>query len=312
MIKFYDNFKAVFVFFCIILNTIIWGILFFLLIPVKLCSTGKFELMLSRVFNFLGTMWISFNNFLLDHVSKIKFKADIPREVNKNGWYLVISNHQTWSDIFLLQRVFNKKAPFLKFFIKKQLIWVPVIGLAWWALDFPFMKRFSKDFLRKNPHMKGKDMETTKIACEKFKYRPVAVMNFPEGTRNRNGKASKLNSPFEKLIRPKAGGLAFVLEAMDGKIQSIVNVTISYSSKSPSLMEFLSGRIDNVHVEAELIKVEDWMVGQYSEDMEYRDKFQLFVNKLWEEKNNKLIEASRNLHEDFQDKPEINIAELKN
>jgi 1-acyl-sn-glycerol-3-phosphate acyltransferase len=307
----YKNLKAGFVFLLIILNTLYIGGIFFALMPFKVILWGKPELVLSRIFNFVGTIWISANNFILDKIAGVKFNANIPDSVKTNGWYLVISNHQTWSDIFLLQRIFNKKAPFLKFFLKKQLIYVPVIGLAWWALDFPFMKRFSRQYLEKNPHMKGKDLETTIKACEKFAFRPVAVMNFPEGTRNRNGKAQKMNSPFEKLIRPKAGGFSFVLEAMNGKIDKILDITIHYSCKRPSLIEFLSGSIESINIDVKEIDVEDWMVGSYLEDPVYRERIQEFINKLWEEKDLRLIRLSKSLEKDF-DYSKCNVEELEN
>lgn len=302
----YLNLKAVFVFSLIVLNVIFFSIVFYLLIPLKLVLRGKPELILSRVFNAAGTMWIANNNRILDYVAKVKFTEDIPKELSNHDWYLVIANHRTWADIFLLQRVFNRRAPFLKFFLKKELMWVPIMGGAWWSLDFPFMKRYSKSYLKKNPHMKGKDMETTKKACEKFKYKPVAVMNFPEGTRNKKGKVEKLKSPYEKLIRPKAGGVSFALEAMDGKINQMVDVTICYKPEHPSLMDFLSGNIEEIHVEARMIGVEDWMCGSYADDMEYREKFQNFMNKVWEEKNRKLLEfAGESIRtENEADRPE--------
>ncbi|MEZ4565573.1 MAG: 1-acyl-sn-glycerol-3-phosphate acyltransferase [Desulfobacterales bacterium] len=34
--------------------------------------------------------------------------------------YLVISNHRSWTDIFVLQHIFNHRIPFLKFFLKKE------------------------------------------------------------------------------------------------------------------------------------------------------------------------------------------------
>jgi 1-acyl-sn-glycerol-3-phosphate acyltransferase len=308
----YKRLKAGFVFSLIIINTLYIGAIFYALMPFKIVLRGYPELVLSRIFNFVGTMWISANNFILDKIAGVKFNADIPDSVKTKGWYLVISNHQTWADIFLLQRIFNKKAPFLKFFLKKQLIYVPVIGLAWWALDFPFMKRFTKQYLEKNPHMKGKDLETTIKACEKFAFRPVTVMNFPEGTRNRNGKAQKMNSPFAKLIRPKAGGFSFVLEAMDGKIDKILDVTIHYSSKSPSLIDFLSGSIENINIDVKVIDVEDWMVGSYLEDPSYRERIQEFLNKLWEEKDSRLIRLSKSLEGSDEAYAECDVRELEN
>ncbi|MDY0132394.1 MAG: acyltransferase [Desulforegulaceae bacterium] len=291
----YKKIKASFVFLLIILNTLSIGAVFYALMPFKIIFWGYPEVLISRLFNFLATIWISINGFFLDRIAGVKINTDIPDSIHTKGWYLIVSNHQTWSDILILQRIFNKKAPFLKFFLKRQLIYVPVIGLVWWALDFPFMKRFSKQYLEKKPHMKGKDLETTIKACEKFAHMPVAVMNFPEGTRNRKGKAQKMNSPFKNLIRPKAGGFSFVLEAMDGKIDKIIDVTIHYSSKRPSLLEFLSGSIEDINVDVKIIDVEDWMVGSYLGDLSYRQRIQEFVNKLWEEKDLRLSRLSGSL-----------------
>ena len=95
----------------------------------------------------------------------------------------------------------------MKFFLKKELMWVPVLGIAWWALDYPFMKRYSRQFVEKHPELKGKDMETTRKFCAKFKNSPVTVLNFLEGTRFNNEKHAKQNSPFAHLLLPKAGEL---------------------------------------------------------------------------------------------------------
>ena len=126
----------------------------------------------------------------------------------RDGWYLVIANHQTWVDIVILQAVFNRRIPFLKFFIKQELIWFPLLGIAWWAMDMPFMKRFSPSYLAKNPHMKGKDRETTRRACEKFRDTPTSVLNFIEGTRFSENKRVDRKSPYNHLLQPRAGGLA--------------------------------------------------------------------------------------------------------
>ncbi len=288
--KIYTFCKASFVFLLIVLNTFIFGTIFLIAIPFKLIFRENLELKLSILLNFLATTWISVNNFFFNYISRIKFRINIPDDIKTDEWYLILSNHRTWSDIFVLQYTFNRRAPFLKFFLKKELIFVPVIGFSWWALDFPFMKRYSREYIEKNPHMKGKDLETTIKSCEKFKYKPVSVMNFPEGTRNRKGKAQKMKSPYKNLIRPKAGGFSFVLEAMNGKINKILDVTIFYSSKNPSLIDFLAGNIDDIYLEAESIDVEDWMVGSYIEDNEYKKKIQNFLNDLWKKKDKKIEE----------------------
>src|SRR3546814_9530339 len=113
---------------------------------------------------------------------------------------------------------FNRRIPLLKFFLKQELIKVPLLGLAWWALDFPFRKRFTRAEIEANPSLKGKDLETTRKACEKFKEMPTSVMNFFEGTRFTQAKHDQQQSPYEFLLKPKAGGTAFALSAMDGKL----------------------------------------------------------------------------------------------
>jgi hypothetical protein len=132
--------------------------------------------------------------------------------------YLVISNHQSWVDIPALIQALNRRTPFFKFFLKKELIWVPFLGLAWWALDYPFMKRYSKAFLAKHPELAGQDLKITKEACELFKRQPVTVVNYLEGTRFNETKRKQQGSPFKRLLKPKAGGVAFVLAAMGGLV----------------------------------------------------------------------------------------------
>src|SRR5579863_10046354 len=106
-------------------------------------------------------------------VTRTRWVVDGLQGLNRGGWYLVLSNHQSWVDIPVLQRTFNRRIPFLKFFLKQQLKWVPVLGLAWWALDFPFMQRYSKETLEQHPELRGKDKEATRIACERFRDLPV-------------------------------------------------------------------------------------------------------------------------------------------
>jgi 1-acyl-sn-glycerol-3-phosphate acyltransferase len=201
------------------------------------------------------------------------------------NWYFVISNHQSWSDIVILQAVFNGKIPFLKFFLKQELKWVPLLGIAWWGLDFPFMKRYSADFIKKNPHLKGKDIEITKKACEKFNIMPVSVMNFIEGTRFTEKKHERQKSPYKNLLKPKSGGAGFVFTAMGNIINSIVNVTIKYPEKDTNFWHFLCGRITKVELFIERIAVTDDLIGDYVSDPQYQERFKVWINDLWERKD---------------------------
>lgn len=174
----------------------------------------------------------------------------------------------------------------LKFFLKQQLIWVPLLGLAWWALDFPFMKRYTKEYLAKHPEMKGKDMETTRKACEKFKEVPVSVMNFLEGTRFTQEKHDAQQSPYRYLLKPKSGGIAFVLSAMGGQLRSMLDVTIVYHDKTIGFWDLLCGRIRRISVQVKERPIpEDFAQGDYEGDPVFRARLQEWVNQVWLEKD---------------------------
>lgn len=214
--------------------------------------------------------------------------------LKKDGWYLVTSNHQSWADITLLQHILNRRIPMLKFFIKQELIWVPVIGLCWWALDFPFMKRYSKAYLEKYPEKKGQDLATTRKACEKFKETPVAVFNFIEGTRFTDEKHRDQHSPFNHLLKPKAGGIGFVLGAMGDQLKSLLDITIYYPEKQLSYWDFLCGKINDVTIRIEQIEIpKEFLNKDYINDSQFREQFQLWVTELWEKKDQLLGELKR-------------------
>jgi len=274
-----------------IVNTILW------LVPILVFSILKalvplalWQKFFSYLLDQMASNWVLFNTFNQKLFTKTKIQVSGLEKLKIKDWYLVISNHQSWVDIVMLQRVLHGQIPFLKFFLKKELIYVPLLGLAWWALDFPFMKRYSQAFLKKNPKLKGKDIETTKKACEKFKHKPVSVMNFIEGTRYTQQKHDKQNSPFQRLLKPKAGGIGFVLQAMKGNLSKVVNVTIYYPDGIPSFFDFLSGKVKRVNIAIETQDIDDSLKGDYVNDRAYKIQFQKWVNQLWLDKDKKMLQ----------------------
>ncbi len=242
--------------------------------------------MLTRVIIAIAEMWMGVNNFLQRLTQDTVWDIQGLNGLDYRGWYFVTSNHQGWTDILVLQRIFNRRIPMLKFFLKQELIWVPFLGLAWWALDFPFMKRFSKEYLRQHPEMAGKDLEATQKACEKFKRVPVSVMNFMEGTRFTPEKHAAQKSPFRYLLKPKAGGTSFVLSAMGGQIRSMLNVTLYYPEGRSSFWDFVRGSIHQIVIRVEEVQLPvELLHGDYENDPEFRARFQSWVNTLWEEKD---------------------------
>ncbi len=189
----------------------------------------------------------------------------------------------------MLQKVFNKRIPLLKFFLKQQLIWVPLLGLAWWALEFPFMRRHSSAYLAAHPEARGQDLAATRKACERFAAMPTSVMNFVEGTRFTQAKRIALKSPYRHLLPPRAGGVAFVLAAMGGMLQSMIDVTIAYCDTSPTLWDLCCGRLGPVRIVVERRPIEPWTTaGDYTEDEAFRRRFQAWLSGIWADKDRKL------------------------
>ena len=214
-----------------------------------------------------------------------------------DGWYLVTSNHQSWADIPVVQKVLNRRVPMLKFFLKQELIWVPVLGLAWWALDFPFMKRYSREEVRANPELGGVDLDRTRRACEKFRSTPVSVFNFLEGTRFSEAKHARQESPYTHLLKPRAGGAAFVLGALGDQVRTILDVTLVYPQGQPGAWDLLAGHLHTIVVDVRSIPVpEEFLGGDYTGDAAFRTAFQKWIGELWREKDEriaKLLATSR-------------------
>tara|TARA_R110000868_G_scaffold1064_4_gene8108 strand:- start:12582 stop:13511 length:930 start_codon:yes stop_codon:yes gene_type:complete len=268
------------------LNTICCASLLFVLALIKLLPIRSLQKLCTLIMIEVAELWMYCNSGWIALVGKTKWEVEGLEQLDYKGWYLVTSNHQSWVDIVALQHVLNRRMPMLKFFLKQELIWVPVIGLCWWALDFPFMKRYSKAFLAKYPEKAGQDLATTRKACEKFKTTPVAVFNFLEGTRLTQAKHAQQKSPFNYLLKPKSGGIAFVLDAMGTQLRSLLDITIHYPNGNPTFWDLLSGKLTHVVMHCELKPIPAEFLGKdYQNDAAFRSEFQAWVNGLWLEKD---------------------------
>jgi 1-acyl-sn-glycerol-3-phosphate acyltransferase len=239
----------------------------------------------SRALVAVAESWIGVNNILFGVFARVRWQVQGLDGLRRDGNYLVLCNHQSWVDIPVLQKVFNRRIPFLRFFLKQELIWVPLLGLAWWALDFPFMKRYSRQTLLRHPELQGKDREATRRACEKFRHMPVSVMNFAEGTRFTPAKHDAQHSPFRHLLRPKAGGVAFVLDAMGEALHAILDVTIVYPYGPCTIVDLIAGRVREVRVHVRERPIGRDLIGSYDEDAAFRGRVKAWMNTLWSEKD---------------------------
>ena len=266
----------------------------FFWVPLLLCVAllklvlpiAGWQRMLAPLPLFIAEAWISCNSAWMRLTQHTRWDVQGLDSLDYRSWYMVNCNHQSWVDILVLQHCLNRRIPLLKFFLKQQLIWVPVMGLAWWALEFPFMRRHSEAYLQQHPDMRGKDQETTRKACEKFAQVPTSVMNFLEGTRFTAAKHARQQSPYVHLLKPKAGGLALALNAMGDKFQAILDITIVYPDGIPTFWQFLQGRMHGVIVRARLLPIPQELThADYSGDAQARAAFQTWVAHMWREKD---------------------------
>jgi 1-acyl-sn-glycerol-3-phosphate acyltransferase len=275
-------------------NTVLWSVpLYFLALLKVILPFRGWRRAWTLAITSIAETWTTFNNWGLSLTQRIHWDVRGVEGLTRKGWYLVSCNHRSWVDIVVLQRIFNRRIPFPKFFLKRSLAWVPLLGGAWWALDYPFMRRYSRSYLERHPEKRGKDLETTRKACERFAGVPVTILNFLEGTRFSRTKHALQKSPYRHLLRPKAGGLAFVLAAMGDRMRQLLDVTIVYPKESPTLWDLLSGKLRKIVVHVERLEIpEEFSRGDYLEDPVLRERFQEWVRDLWARKD-ALIERLR-------------------
>ncbi len=234
----------------------------------------------------IAASWIGINGAMIDAFTPTRVRVGGDADLRMDGHYLVLANHQSWVDILVLQKVFNRRIPLLRFFLKRQLFWVPLLGLAWWALDFPFMGRYTPKQVARNPALAGRDVAATRRACEKFRALPVSIMNFVEGTRYTPAKHAAQGAPYRHLLKPKSGGVAFVLDAMGEGLHAILDVTIAYPGGRPTMLDLLAGRIGEVRVDVRQRPIPPGLLhGDYQADRAFRVRFQQWMNGLWAEKD---------------------------
>ena len=211
--------------------------LFSSLMNGMLCGFGKVSVSMIRLFN------------------PVDIEYRIDGELDKDNWYLIVANHLSYLDIVLMIEFAADRIPAPKFFLKKELIWLPFVGLGAWALDMPFMRRYSQAYIAKHPDKKGMDIATTKKYCEKFKTQPTSVINFVEGTRFTPQKHAQKASPFTHLLPPKAGGIAFTLATMGDLFTNILDVSLLYpENRRHPMIEMLSGCMRKI-----VIDVKCWL-----------------------------------------------------
>jgi len=270
-----------------LLNILLWVPILLAVSMIKLLLPFKtIRLVIDPLLLRIAEAWIAGNSAWMRLTQKLDWDVTGIDSLSPRQWYLVVCNHQSWVDILVLQHVLNRRIPLLKFFLKRELIWVPIMGLAWWALEFPFMRRRSEAYLQQHPQERGKDAATTRTACEKYALVPTSVMNFLEGTRCTPAKQQRQQSPYRHLLKPKAGGLTLALGAMGEKFGAVLDITIIYPDGRPDFVQFLLGHVKNVIVRVRTLPIPQAQADKgQSNELALRDTCLQWVNRLWADKD---------------------------
>jgi 1-acyl-sn-glycerol-3-phosphate acyltransferase len=284
-----SNIIGFFTFILIVVELIIgFGTLTIVNIPRAIFPFKSLKIKLSKISNTIGEYTVYGLKIIMKIMHRDAMQVFDNNEFDKNQWYMAVSNHQSWADIFILLVAAHKRIPLLKFFMKKELAWIPFVFLANKTLNMPFVNRHSKKQLEKNPNLRFKDYENTLLACKRFLRSPSTIFSYAEGTRNNSTKHKTQNSPYKNLLIPRVGGIATALSAMPN-IDVLVDYSVVYKSDKRGAWAFLKGDMRDVKVSVKKYNIpEDLKNKNYSTDEEYRKNFKIWIEGIWEEKDKEI------------------------
>ncbi|MFC0268446.1 acetyltransferase [Kushneria aurantia] len=274
----------------LVTNTLLWGVpllLLSLLRPVLPFNSARRRL--RTALDAVAGGWIAGNNWWIRHWLAPDWRVTLPNGLCREQHWLVIANHRSWVDVFILMSALHQRLPPPRFFVKRELSWIPIVGQAFRALDFPIMRRYSRAQLKRRPQLARRDLQTTRRALADAGASPVTLYNFAEGTRFSIDKQRAQRSPWQHLLKPRAGGCAQVVELLGEHLCGIVDITLDYRAGRTGFGDFLCGRGGSVTIRARRLEIPPWMAqGDYAGDPLYRQRFQNWINVLWQEKDQQL------------------------
>ena len=272
---------------CLLSNMVFWSSLLFLAGILRLIVPFKdWRNFWTSVTIVVGEACISCNNAWITVLHRPSIEISGMEDVKKNNWYVATSNHQSWGDILVLQKITNRKIPLLRFFMKDVLKWIPIVGIVGWALDMPFLKRYSQEQMEKDPSLRGKDLKQMKKAFKRLEVNPGTVFSFAEGTRFTEEKHKTQSSPFTYLLRPKAGGVGVTLSTMPF-ISTLLDFSISYASETKTFWDFLCGNMSEIRIRVRKLDIPKHLLNKdYSTQIEYREELKKWLYEIWESKDN--------------------------
>ncbi|NVK75764.1 MAG: 1-acyl-sn-glycerol-3-phosphate acyltransferase [Oceanospirillaceae bacterium] len=299
-----------FVFMCI--NVFCWALLVHLIAPLLLLKRTSYESFAERCVNRLYDGWLASCEWWFRHVLGVRWELDDTMQVDFEHWHLIIANHRSWVDVFVIFAQLKGRRPLPRVFMKQALIWMPFVGTATYIMGFPFMKRYTKEQVKKNPKLAGKDLATTKRSCKRLLNRPNSIMSFVEGTRFSPSKHEQQSSPYQCLLKPKAGGIGFILQTMPRTIKSITDINVLYEQETVTGWDLLCGRIGKVKVMVrEVALPESILAPDYRAAEKDREHFFTWFNLYWHDKDVRMKHQLERLRQPSNKGVEQNFAASK-
>lgn len=255
-----------------------------LLIPLAFVKDALYRMMLG-VYAFA----VRVDSVLLKHLLGIRFDVrGLVQGLEKDKNYLVISNHQSWADILVLQSLLIKGAPIIKFIVKKEIILIPLVGLICWAYEYPFVKRASLTSKKSRSHSNQNDLGTIDQRLADLGKHATTIINFVEGTRFNLLKSAQHDSPFQHLLKPRAGGLTHILQTFGHQIDFVLDFTIAYDSKGPVFWNLLNGTCKRITVNIQKIPIKCMLDSiTHNETLDY-PHVSKWLKQFWQEKDDKM------------------------
>ncbi|TFG61751.1 MAG: hypothetical protein E4H28_08465, partial [Gemmatimonadales bacterium] len=253
-----------------------------------LLSFIKVGIPVARPFAYDAMAWIyraavKVDDWWLNRIIGVSWNP-LPGPLDRNGRYIVLANHRSWSDIFLVQSVITREGPIVKFLVKRELVFVPILGLILWAFDFPILRRWSspgEDSLER----RDRDRRSLMDACSIVKRSPAALMSFAEGTRFTEAKRARLASPFKHLLPPRPGGFTTAFAAVVDDLAGVIDLTLIYP-EPVTFWAFLGGSSEELSVEARIFTPAELPKG--------KEDLTRWLTSRWVEKDRRLSEIRSN------------------
>jgi 1-acyl-sn-glycerol-3-phosphate acyltransferase len=204
------------------------------------------------------------DDFWLGRVVGVRWSMPTALDLDPGRTWVVLSNHVSWADIFLIQSLLVRHGLVVQFLSKRELLAVPVVGLVIWAFEFPVLRRTARrggsEAVRK-----ARDFEALRAACRRARENPVGLMCFAEGTRATPARRADRHSPYRHLLPPRVGGFGALCDGLGESLAGVVDCTLFYrracdergargaAVNEVTFWEFLAGEVSEIELHAERI-----------------------------------------------------------